>query len=157
VLLLLLLQAAVELLRDSVLPSLTDASAQHSRPQDFPLGFQTGGEVTTRVAWLQTMLVHAAGQAGWYSFAKKLCRTWIEVVGAIDSWNHTLLWPLQLLLRPCTSADAAGAAAAAADPAVDELAMLLRILYIKDLRSLQSAIDRMLVQVQVRAQHSTAQ
>lgn len=70
------LQTAVEVLRDCVLPSLTDASAQHSRPQDFPLGFHTG------------------------------------------------------------------------DAAVDNLAMLLRMLYIKDLRSLQSAIDRMLVQVQ---------
>jgi hypothetical protein len=43
-LLVLALQAGVEVLRDSVLPSLTDASAQHSRPQDFPLGFETGGE-----------------------------------------------------------------------------------------------------------------
>jgi hypothetical protein len=43
-LLLLALQAAVDVLRDSVLPSLTDASAQHSRLQDFPLGFETGGE-----------------------------------------------------------------------------------------------------------------
>jgi hypothetical protein len=42
----------------------------------------------------------------------------------------------------------------AADAAVDNLAMLLRMLYIKDLRSLQSAIDRMLVQVQVRRQRS---
>lgn len=40
-----LLQAAVEVLRDSVLPSLTDASAQQSRPQEFPLGFETGGEL----------------------------------------------------------------------------------------------------------------
>ncbi|KAF6261188.1 putative carnitine deficiency-associated protein-domain-containing protein [Scenedesmus sp. NREL 46B-D3] len=63
------LQAAVEVLRDSVLPSLTDASAQQSRPQEFPLGFETG------------------------------------------------------------------------DPAVDSLAMLLRILYVKDLRGLQSAIE----------------
>jgi hypothetical protein len=46
---------------------------------------------------------------------------------------------------------AAAAAAAAADPAVDSVAMLLRILYIKDLRSLQSTIDRILVQVQVSA------
>eukprot|EP00775_Hariotina_reticulata_P013464 gene13464-13590_t len=73
---------AKELLRDSVLPSLTDPSAPHSlaggKVDEVPLGFHTG------------------------------------------------------------------------DAAVDGLSTVLRLLYIKDLRELQTAIDRIMVQVQVR-------
>jgi hypothetical protein len=38
----------------------------------------------------------------------------------------------------------------AADAAVDKLGTVLRLLYIRDLRGLQTTIDRMLVQAQVR-------
>eukprot|EP00879_Flechtneria_rotunda_P020712 GHRR01021798.1.p3 GENE.GHRR01021798.1~~GHRR01021798.1.p3 ORF type:complete len:120 (+),score=50.33 GHRR01021798.1:405-764(+) len=72
--------AAKNILRDSVLPSLTDASVQQAAGsrgmQDFPLGFETG------------------------------------------------------------------------DAKLDQLAIVLRILYIKDLRDLQTLIDRLVVEVQ---------
>ncbi|KAF8058070.1 hypothetical protein HT031_005730 [Scenedesmus sp. PABB004] len=77
------LRAAKECLCDAVLPSLTDASVQHTvaagNVDGVPLGFDTG------------------------------------------------------------------------DARVDGLARVLRLLYIKDLRGLQTAIDHMLVQAQVRA------
>jgi hypothetical protein len=38
-----------------------------------------------------------------------------------------------------------------ADAAVEKIATVLRLLYIHDLRQLQTAIDRMVVEVQVRA------
>jgi hypothetical protein len=50
----------------------------------------------------------------------------------------------------------AAAVDASADAAVDGLSTVLRLLYIKDLRELQTTIDRMMVQVQVRTGHAVA-
>lgn len=59
-------------------------------------------------------------------------------------------WPALLLRCLSTHTPPCPCVCRAADAAVDRLGTVLRLLYIRDLRQLQTTIDRMVVEVQVR-------
>lgn len=147
-------QAAKEVLRDSVLPSLTDASVQHSLLGGSGsssgldtqlLGFETGGE-------------RAEDRKREQEQGRLLCllwgakfQLWRQFFGVSNTLRAPSFLPDTLIPSPAAPQPCPSLCVrvCTTDAEVDKLATVLRLLYIRDLRQLQTAIDRMVVDVQV--------
>jgi hypothetical protein len=133
------LQAAADTVRDAVAPCLTDKAARASLQPDGldrqPLGFETGGARAGGGEWARRIPGAATSQRG--GGPQRGARR-------PHSQRQHRLHPL----RASRPSKPAPPPTPHADGAVDAAARVLRMLYIRDLRGLQSAVDEAIVAVQ---------
>jgi len=88
------LQSAREVIRDGVLPSLTDPSVQHSlaagRTEGVPLGFDTGGEAAVRQSAASAAALPLTQQGSSAPCAPEEPRVHITVEGEATRSMNTL-------------------------------------------------------------------